>query len=149
MTRTGINLEYTWVTIEAEPGVAYKYPDPVSVHIRKTWGGAAVYRWVVADPKDAQVTRVYIGEAELLPRRIYHYLKPGPSQQTNLRLAEEFKGEIAHGRIVLLQVLSFQPFDLCGVTVTMADLQKKAIRRLLESMMIASYLQSGYDLINA
>jgi hypothetical protein len=149
MTRTAIDLEYEWVTIEGVPGVAYKYPDPVSTHFRKMWGGAAVYRWVVADPKDSQPTRVYIGEAELLPRRICHYLKPGPSQQTNLRLAEEFKGEIAHGRIVLLQTLSFQPFDLSGAMVTMADLHNKAIRRLLESMMIASYLQSGYQLINA
>ncbi len=41
--------------------------------MRGKYNFSAIYRWVVE--KEANTQAIYIGEASLLPRRIYHYLK--------------------------------------------------------------------------
>ena len=92
---------------------------------------------------------MYVGEAELLPRRIYGYLNPGTTQQTNKRLKALFESELQRGRKVALDVLAFEPFSLDALTLSMKDLGDKAVRRFIEWLFTMYYSKRGYEVLNA
>ena len=141
--------EYKWVTVESKPGVPYKFPDAVSPYVSSTWNGPAIYRWLVYQDSPGDMNKLYIGEAELLRRRIYHYLKPGPSQTTNIRLNALFQEERLKGYQITLDVLEFAPCSIDNVSITMDDLKDKMVRRLLENLLIVYYARSGFTVLNA
>jgi hypothetical protein len=93
--------------------------------------------------------RLYVGEADLLWRRIYGYLRPGSTQQTNRRIRPVFEQELRNGNRVALDVLAFEPFELNGTPISMADLSSKFVRRLLENWFAIMYSKAGYTLLNA
>jgi hypothetical protein len=144
-----IILEYEWVPVESAPSVLYLFPEEISSHLRVNWDGPAVYRWVVFDQEPGDLRRLYVGETELLPRRIYGYLNPGPSQFTNLRLKGEFEKELRDQHRVTLEVLSFAPFSIESVPISMDDLSDKTLRRFLENLFATYYSKSGYTVLNA
>jgi len=51
-----------------------------------------IYSWRVL--RDNREIEIYIGETEDVGRRFYHYLKPGPSQKTNIRTKSVSKLEL-------------------------------------------------------
>jgi excinuclease UvrABC nuclease subunit len=63
-----------------------------------------LYRFELRD--DSPTTRVYIGEAVILHRRMAHYRSPGPSQRTNQRLNEVLTTHLAAGGRVLVSVVT-------------------------------------------
>ena len=144
-----IALTYEWIAVENRPGIRYQFPQEISAHFRANWGGPTVYRWVIFKQEPGDLQRLYIGETELLPRWVNGYLNPGPSQRTNQRLKAEFEKELANGHNVVLEVLSFQPFDVEGILVSMSDLGDKMVRRFLESVFAMYYSKAGYIVLNA
>src|SRR5688500_2444319 len=92
-----VHLDYAWRSVEAEPTVRYVWPAPIERELRARIGGPAVYRWVVTSP-EGDVLRMYVGEAANLAKRIYSYLRPGPTQQTNRRMNPLLNQEVALGR---------------------------------------------------
>jgi hypothetical protein len=94
-------------------------------------------------------SRLYVGEADILCRRIGNYLTPGPSQKTNIRLHNLFKGLVNRGCRIRLEILEFLPFYLGDIEIDTTDLHSKLIRRFIEHMLAAYYSKLGYELINA
>jgi hypothetical protein len=144
-----IALKYKWIPIENQPGVRYQFPENISSHFRANWDGPAVYRWLVLHQEPGHLRQLYIGETELLPRRIYGYLNPGPSQRTNQRLKAKFEEELRNGYKVTLEVLSFDSFSFESISISMDDLTDKVVRRFLESLFTMYYSKSGYTVLNA
>ena len=93
--------------------------------------------------------KLYIGETELLPQRIRGYLNPGPTQRTNQRLTVEFEKELENEYKVVLEVLRFEPFNIESISISMADLTDKWMRRFLESLFTMYYSKSGHTVLNA
>jgi len=144
-----IALKYKWIPVENQPGVHYQFPEEISSHFRANWNGPAVYRWIVFQQEPGDLRQLYVGETELLPRRIYGYLNPGPSQRTNQRLKAEFEKELSNGHKVILEVLSFESLSIEGISISMGDLTDKMVRRVLESLFTMYYSKSGYIVLNA
>jgi hypothetical protein len=144
-----ISLRYEWIAVESAPGVPYCFPEEMNREMRVRWGTAALYRWVVPDERATDCTRLYVGEAEHLTRRIHHNLHPSPSQSTNLRLNASFSRESKNGKKIILQALRFDSFDFQGLPISMADLSQKLVRRLLESLFLVYYFKAGYTVLNA
>ena len=113
--------------------------------LRSSFSGPAIYRWVIEF--SGQSLKVYIGETEELGRRLYQYLNPGSTQHSNLRLREEFLLAKAQGQEVFLERLEFEPFTLNGVRVSVEELNRKYIRRLLEAL-ICLQLNEGVISLN-
>ena len=143
-----ISLNYRWAAAESSPGVPYHFPQRISPHFRANCDGPAIYRWVVFKQVADDLRRIYIGEAELLSRRVNGYLKPGPSQLTNQRLKAEFEEELNTGHKVALEVLSFDSFKIDAILLSMTDLNNKTVRRFLEGLFAVYYSRLGYTVLN-
>lgn len=149
MRRIDVASISRWTAVENAPGVQYSFPEKMSRHFRECWDGPAIYRWVVFDQVPGDLRRLYVGEAEQLPRRVFGYLNPGPTQRTNQRLNELFQQELRNGHNITLEVLALDPFDLDGFPITVQDLADKQVRRLLEDTFVVYYSKAGYTLLNA
>jgi hypothetical protein len=90
----------------------------------------------------------YIGETDLLPRRLQHYRSPGPSQATNIRLEALLKGEIAAGKAVLLSTVTDGIAAFVDGQRRCLDLARKADRVFLEHAAILSAYTAGLTLVN-
>ncbi|MCE2463190.1 MAG: hypothetical protein J4F46_04640 [Dehalococcoidia bacterium] len=143
-----IALRYNWTPVENVPDVPYHFPQEVSQHLRDSWRGPAIYRWIVFQQKPGNLQQFYVGETDLLHRRIYQYLNPRPTQLTNQSLNAGFKKELEDGRKVILEALCFEPFNLEDISISMADLTDKWVRRFLENLFIVYYSKSGYTVLN-
>ena len=143
-----LDTQLTWSQVHHDSDTPYTYPMEISRYIRTHWDKPAIYRWVVLNGSSSQIKKIYIGETVLLTRRIYHYLHPGPSQQTNQRLKAEFETEIQAGNKIILEVLDFTPFMIGNVTVSQQDLNEKLTRRLLENICIVYYIRLGVSVLN-
>lgn len=104
------DANYEWVPVTDDHRNPYQFPVPVG-HLRARHRGAAVYRWV-SRRFDGTVESIYVGETDNLGRRIYGYLNPGPSQQTNLRMNDEFKSLVADDHVVTLEYARFESIRL-------------------------------------
>ena len=136
------------MAVENGLGIPYHFPQAISAYFRRNCGGPAIYRWIIFKEVVTDLRRVYIGEAELLPRRIYGYLNPGPSQHTNQRLKAELEKELSNGHKVALEALSFNPFHIDDISISMSDLNDKAVRHFLEDLFTMYYSKLGYTVLN-
>jgi hypothetical protein len=78
----------------------------------------------------------YVGETDNLARRIQHYLRPGKSQKTNLRLKAYFDDAVSQKQQVELQTLVFAPFQVNKVQLSMELLGHTHVRRALENLVL-------------
>jgi hypothetical protein len=143
-----LGLNFEWTGVESSPGVCYLFPQEVSKHLKTRFDGPAVYRWNLFLDRPGDLGVFYVGEADLLPRRLYHYLHPGPSQQTNKRLKQEFQERSERGQKIMLEVLSFSPFDFGNHSFGMDDLGNKHLRRFLEAWLTMYHLSCEHELLN-
>ena len=144
---TEFYLDYVWKLVELRPGVAYQFPEPVSSHLSQNLAGPAVYLWKVKSGD--RVVGLYVGEASDLPRRLKGYLKPGPSQTTNLRMNTLLLGEVDSGYTLELSTLHFEPFQFGGATFNQRDLAMTSVRRFLERLFESSFRKAGFNVLNA
>ena len=148
MNTLNLKLEYEWRPVEGELGKPYRFPNALTSHLKAQAASPAVYRWVIYHEEPGDLRKLYIGETEQLSRRIYHYLKPGPSQQTNLRMNALFLEEISRGNKVCLDTLDFEPFRVNDHEVTMNSLENKTIRRFVEHLLAFQYATAGDEVFN-
>jgi hypothetical protein len=142
-------LDIRWESVETSPGVAYRFPDPITQFLRERWTRPAVYRWSVHEPASGQVRLYYVGESARFVRRLRSYLHPGPRQRTALRLHARFNEELQRGRRVELEVLQFDQIEVAGEVFEPHDLRGTSVRRLLENLLIVRHQRAGDILLNA
>lgn len=94
---------------------------------------------------------MYIGEAELLPRRFQHYRTPGTagrSQQTNQRLHPIMVGTLAGGGQIRVEIVTeAQAAGSDGIARPL-DLSGKAERVLIEHAAEVGERRTGSPVIN-
>lgn len=93
----------------------------------------AIYRFRIL--KDGQEER-YIGETINIRRRLYHYINPGPSQTTNVRVNALFHSAVDNNATIEIDVVLDGVFLGIENMRTAPDLKDKATRRLLENAAI-------------
>lgn len=141
-----IVLDCEWLPVLGDSGSRYSFPNPVPQWLsayRPTFG---VYRWI-AETGAKKIA--YVGEAENYARRLYQYLKPGPSQRTNLRLHETFTELVSRGVAVTFDIMVLKSGSFAGTTLTTTDSGEADVRRLLEAVQIRWHRQNCYDVLNA
>jgi len=148
-TKLTIEIKYEWGPIINDKGQRYVFPmrfKEFKRGFRSYYNFPAIYRWVIR--KNEKIVAVYIGEAENIGRRIYGYLNPGPSQQTNKRLNSLFHEYISTGLKVELELLKIHNLRIHKDEMSPVDLSSKHLRLLLENLMIEIHRQNGYVLLN-
>jgi hypothetical protein len=106
-----------------------------------------VYRMVFQDDR-GQLVGVYVGEADLLPRRLQHYRTPGPSQQTNLRLNLDLMNTLAANGRVMLEVAVIAQLVAADGTKAPLNLTWKAARVLVERAAEVGERIAGAPMLN-
>lgn len=140
-------ISYKWIPINSAENIPYCFPDDITDYMKSRYGFPALYRWII-DRKDGSVF-YYLGETDgLIPRRINQYLKPGPSQKTNLRLNEVFYDEIKKGTKIRLEYLTFSPFTINEFKFSHSSLTDVHVRRFLEKLFTILSLATGERLLN-
>ncbi|HDZ36112.1 MAG TPA: hypothetical protein ENH81_04280 [Thermococcus sp.] len=148
-SKISIEIEYEWEPIVNDRGERYVFPRRFKEFKRgfhSHYNFPAIYRWVLR--KNGKIVAVYIGEAEDIGRRIYGYINPGPSQQTNKRLNFVFNECISNGLEIELELLKIHKLRIHGHNMSPVDLSSKHLRLLLENLMIEIHHQNGYVLLN-
>jgi hypothetical protein len=106
-----------------------------------------VYRMTL-NGDSGQLLGVYIGEADVLPRRFQHYRTPGPSQQTNLRLNPVMVNTLSSGGRVGLEIALTARLVAADGTETSLDLTWKAVRVLVERAVEVGERMAGTPVLN-
>jgi hypothetical protein len=145
---TGIDISYTWITLGSAKPARYFYAYVLPVTLTRDCSRPAIYRWALFAPAIHPPVEAYIGETENLARRLRHYLRPGPSQHTNIRLRKHFLAQAEKGVRAELQVLQFQPFRLNSVVISETKLHNTSIRQMLEQFLIADHDAVNCALLN-
>jgi hypothetical protein len=137
-------FEFHWRRLKDLNGNDFTYGTDLG-KLRSQTAHPAIYRRSVEH--DGRRVKTSIGETELLGRRLYHYLKPGPSQHSNVRLREEFLSLEASGYRVFLDTFDFEPFEINGIEISLQSLDKKYVRRLVEAV-VCLESEDGVESLN-
>ncbi len=140
-------LSYSWECVECVPGERYTYPAPFPA-AHPAGGAPAVYRWNIFRNAPDDIKTCYIGEAAALRRRITYCIKPGPTQHTNIRLAEHFRQHIASGGQICLEVMLLHPSVHGGIVVDSDALGDTHLRRAMEQLLIRDHTLGGWRVLN-
>jgi hypothetical protein len=138
---------YSWNPILSDGLEPYTFPNDITNFMKTHYRMPAIYRWSIRF--DDENTLYYIGETEeLCPRRLGHYIKPGPGQQTNQRLNAQFQKYLQSGCQIKLDCLIFNPYILNSIKITQKSLINANLRRMMEHLMIYQYSNQGISLLN-
>ena len=141
-----LTLTYEWEPVLLDQDKQYTWPSKITKFMRGKYNFPAIYRWVVE--KEENIHGIYIGEASLLPRRIYHYTKPGISQQTNIRMNQHFNKLCTQGYTIKLEKLKIFSCELGAKKITENDLDDKNIRVLVEHLLLVYHENKGFNILN-
>jgi hypothetical protein len=108
---------------------------------------AGVYRLTFQDDCGQQ-SGVYVGEADLLPRRFQQYRTPGASQQTNLRLNPVMVSTLATGGRVAIEIAITAHLRSADGSAVPLDLTWKAARVLVERAAEVAERAAGAVVLN-
>lgn len=95
--------------------------------------------------------RVYIGETDLLQRRMAHYRSPGPTQTTNIRMNAALRKHLSSGGVASMAFIADALLRTVGDEQPLVplDLSRKAARRLVENAaLVSAYLAADADIEN-
>jgi hypothetical protein len=107
-----------------------------------------IYRLTLADAPGQARSQVYVGESEDLRRRTGHYRRPGPTQQTSLRINALLQEHLQQGGSVTLAVATSATVT-AGGTAQDLSLGRKTARVLAEHAALAMiYLDGNADIVN-
>jgi len=144
-----VKFTYQWIPILKEEGEEYYFPERITLFMRSNYKQPAIYRWNIFRNNSEDEKLIYIGEAqELCPRRIYSYLNPGPSQQTNKRIKEMFQCYLNERLKIRLEMLQFDKIKIENFTFINSNLKDKHVRRFLEELMVIKYRRKGFQILN-
>jgi hypothetical protein len=109
---------------------------------------AGIYRFVLNDAAGG-VGRVYIGEADPLPRRLQHYRTPSPRQQTNLRLNGIMIEVLRSGGRITMEIATrAHAAAPASAAIAALDLRWKSARVLVERAAEVAARTAGATLLN-
>lgn len=142
----GVTVKATWreggpITLDAQEGIAFPELPWVPGAYRMTLSGA---------PGQGR-PRVYIGETDLLQRRMAHYRNPGPTQSTNIRMNAALRKHLASGGVGIMDVIVDALVRAAADEQPLVplDLSRKAARRLVENAaLVSAYLAGDSDIEN-
>lgn len=149
MNNLKVEFAYQWIPVLTGENKKYAFPEKITPFMKRSYRSPAIYQWNIfrIEPNDEKL--IYIGEAqELCPQRINGYLNPGPSQQTNKRIKEEFQDYLKNGFKIGLEILLFDDINIEDFALTQRDLQDKHIRRFVEELMIIIYKRKKFKILN-
>jgi hypothetical protein len=144
-----LELKFLWKPVLQDDGGPYRFPSPLAQRKAGPYAGPAVYRWLPFRETPGDMRRVYIGEADNLARRVYHYLNPELTQQTNTRMRALMDGLLQEGLHIQLDALSIDGLRVNGADATHDALLDREMRRLVENWMIVVHRRAGYEVLNA
>ncbi len=139
-------IAFRWEDVESGPGEPYRFPDSPTRHMRK-YRVPGVYRWAAFN-HDAGLEAMYVGEAEDLERRLKHYLKPGKSQFTNLRIKALLEDYQSRGMEIRLQLVAFDDFIFNSCKLVSTNLSDPFARGLIENLTILEVSQTKCTVLN-
>lgn len=144
-----LHLRYSWDPVFRDETNEYHYPMAITPPMKKQYKKPAIYKWNIYKHSPDDQKKIYIGEAAILcPTRLQGYLKPGPSQHTNIRMKNMFSEYINQGLKIRLEVLNLQHSTIGKIPVTQEDLANKYVRRYIEAIMITHFQDKNYTLLN-
>ena len=138
---------FTWKSLESESGQQYSFPDLPSKYLKRRYAGPGVYRWAIFDSL-GKLQACYIGEAEDLARRLHHYVRPGKSQQTNLRLNAFLHQAQTNGLDVQFQLIMFGDFVINSCGFGSGKLSDPFARKVVENLAILESFTLNCDVLN-
>ncbi len=96
----------------------------------------------------ACANEVYVGEAEILNRRMLHYRTPGARQPTNLRMNAWMRERLGAGLMIELATATTVRVEIDGATRA-ADLRRKEERVAAEHAALLAEFATGRTVLNA
>ena len=144
-----VKVAFAWEVVLQGDNQPYMFPNEITHYMKERYRCPAIYRWVIDCKEDDDETLIYIGEAQrLCPDRLNGYLAPGPTQQTNLRLSQQFHECVAQGRSVRLEVLNLTGAFVNDLNLTERELSHQDTRRLIERLLVTLYRHQEVKLLN-
>jgi hypothetical protein len=104
----------------------------------------AIYRFQFRSDEREQR---YIGETDNLSRRFAHYRKPGPTQDTNLRINALFLAALREGGEIAVSVVT-DAWINSGHGRETADLSSKVVRRVIENVALLDCARAEIESLN-
>lgn len=142
-------LSCKWLPVMSNETEIYTFPDKITPFMKLHYRIPAIYRWHIYKSKPGDLKQIYIGEAvQLCPQRLNGYLRPGPSQQTNIRINKMFNELINDGRHIQLEYLDFDVVKIEDIEIISENLIDKHVRRMLEEVMVIYSTHKGYTILN-
>ncbi len=139
-------IAFKWEDMENKEGIPYRFPDDPTSYMKK-YRIPGVYRWVVFDP-NAKLEAMYVGEAENLERRLKHYLKPGKSQATNLRMKALLDEYQSQKMDVRFQRVAFDDFVINACEFSVSALSDPFVRGVIENLAILEGSRNKCTVLN-
>jgi hypothetical protein len=146
MERIKIRIEYSWAPVLKNDDSEYLFPDPKG-SIKAEYNSPAVYRWNISVSGEQRM--YYIGEAQNLRERVYGYLNPGRSQQTNDRINRLLSQSYFLGFRASLAILdNLMVSTDTGIDFSKKDLESKHFRQFVEGLLISISREGGEIIYN-
>jgi hypothetical protein len=144
MQRFNIAITYEWQAVLLRENVKYLYPLAITPFMRSRYREPGIFRWNIYGKIDADKKFYYIGEAqEICPRRLYGYLNPGPTQQSNKKIKVEFEAYLKAGLNIGLDICSLKELKFDALSLGKEALVDKYNRRLIVAAMIVEHRKQG------
>jgi hypothetical protein len=144
-----LHLKFEWELVQYEEDRTYQFPNVISPFMKARYKEPAIYRWSVFKESFEECNTVYIGESTELIRRINGYLKPGISQQTNIRMNALFTEYIDKGFSIYIELMRIESLIINNKSYSQDDLNNKYMRRLIENFLIVDHLSNNYTILNS
>lgn len=138
-------VSFKWTDLESAPERSYSFPLRPTSFMRR-YAAPGVYRWAVFVGEELEA--VYVGEAEDILRRLRHYLSPGETQLTNIRLKQYLEGCVSRGRKVSFQFLEFEEFFINRDAFACSQLSDPFARKVIENLAILETFHLDCEVLN-
>ena len=147
--KADISFHFHWAMVYSELGKPYHFPNPLSSFMKHEYKKPSVYRWNISREGHNTPEAYYIGEAQILcPNRLNNYIRPGPSQQTSIRIHSLLESYYKENYIVRIERLEFHEICLNDLTLRQADLSSRSVRCFLEEFFLTFYTAQGVKVLN-
>ena len=149
MVQLLIELSYEWQAVYLREKVEYTFPMAITPFMRAKYKAPAIYKWDVYQRAPGDKKLVYIGETqELCPKRLYAYLNPGPTQESNKKINAAFRGYLREKLTIKLEVCDITELKYGDNRLDTEALSDKYIRRMIANAMIFDHRRRGFTVMD-
>ncbi len=150
MTVASVEISLQWrAAVASARGEGYSYPNKFTVFFREKYFAPGIYRWRIHPLNHAEKESVYIGQAEVVAKRVQRIHSPSRKAiDPYAKLKPLFDMRVKAGDKVFLDVLDFSPFELNRILFTSDRLGEAYKRHFLESLCICEAYRDGYQVLN-